>query len=129
MVRAPPANQEIRLVDEAGAYTDFVKLQRWHWRYWHLLAGTDTAGVIDNGATGIYGSRMFLFNGRNRKKIYGSWTFYKHYLHIGTMLLAFIQRYYPTDKSFANEREMLQYLAGKAAGPWVFGRSRGSGAR
>ena len=83
-------------------------------KMWQLEAGTDSAGVMDNGFYGRYGSRMFIFNGRYRKKIYGSWTFYKHYMRIAPLLLDFIQRYYPTDKSFADEREMIGYLAGKA---------------
>ncbi|HEV2479436.1 MAG TPA: hypothetical protein VGS79_07220 [Puia sp.] len=70
--------------------------------------------MMDNGFYGRYGSRMYLFNGLRRKKVYGSWAFYKHYMRIAPLLLDFIQRYYPTDKSFADEREMIGYLAGRA---------------
>ena len=89
-----------------------------------VRAGTDSAGVVDNGVSGENGSRMFLFNGRRRIKVYGSWTFFMHYMHIAPLLLAFIQQYYPLDYAHfeaavlvyppAAEVEMIRYLAGKA---------------
>jgi hypothetical protein len=35
-------------------------------------------------------------------------------MQIGPLLLAFIQRYYPTPHPGANEMEMINYLAGRA---------------
>ena len=74
----------------------------------------DSAGVVDNGYIGGDGSRMYMFRGRHRKKIYGWWVWYFHDGRVEQLLLAFIQRHYPTDQSLANKREMMGYLAGRA---------------
>ncbi len=103
----------IYAVDDSTEFTDLVNIHRGS-RFWQIRAGTDSVGVVDNGFGGRNGSRMYLVNGRRRKKIYGSWTFYKHYMKIGPLLLAFIQRYYPTPHPGANEMEMIDYLAGRA---------------
>jgi hypothetical protein len=104
----------IYAMDDSTEFTDLVNIHRGS-RFWQIRAGTDSVGVVDNGFGGRNGSRMYLVNGRRRKKIYGSWTFYNHYMKIGPLLLAFIQRYYPTPQPGETEMEMMNYLAAKAA--------------
>lgn len=110
-------------INDSTVFTDLINIHK-GWQFWQFRAGTDSAGVVDNGVGGGNGSRMFLFNGRRRIKVYGSWTFFMHYMHIAPLLLAFIQQYYPQDYAHfeaavlvyppAAEVEMIRYLAGKA---------------
>lgn len=120
--------RRMRLYDiyDSTVFTDLINIHK-GWRFWQFRAGADSAGVVDNGVSGENGSRMFLFNGRRRVKVYGSWTFYMHYMYIAPLLLAFIQKYYPEDYPRfgtavlvyppAAEMEMIRYLAGKAGEP------------
>ena len=107
--------RKMRLSNDGGdAYFDVIAVRWWPHCFWRLRAGTDSAGVIDNEFNDGNGSRLYIFHGRYRKKIYGKWDYYQHHQQIELLLLHFINRYYPTDKVLTDSTAMINYLAGRA---------------
>ena len=100
--------------DTNNVCIDLIRVQWGSHGFWRLRRGTDSAGVVDDGFEDWDGSRMYLFHGRYRQKIYGWWAYHKAHRNVEPILRAFIQKYYPTDKLLAEETAMIKYLSGRA---------------